>query len=487
MLWDNSSGPCVKRLLFFAVLTFSSMVLSVRADVLVDTENLQLRFSAYGDLISVRACLPACGESGSRSQEFDSYRGFLSLNRDSDMVFELQRHDSDAFIQLLFTNLLSHEVRQWQIPHSGWLIELEISIAQSLALAAGEAFLPPEVPGFGGWLESLRYVVFDAKGLHQTGLEEQVEPWQQDAAWLGFRNRYWTAIIRPAQPMLVTLRTGEERAEAQIDLSSAVTGPQQYLLYAGPVEPAALASGHRELSALMYSGLWFWLRWICQALYLLLSGIQSVIPNWAVAIIMMSLVVQTLMRPLNRIADRLQESVRDTEARISPRLQAIKKAFKGAEQAEKILALYKEEKVHPLYSLKSLAGVMFIIPVFIGAFNMLSENIWLAGASFAWIQDLSRPDAIAVLPFKIPFLGSSLNLLPFIMIALSVPASMLHNRGDLEPLLRARHTRRLWMMSMAFFLLFYTFPAGMVLYWVINNAVSLATALPRRIKPELQG
>ena len=120
--------------------------------------------------------------------------------------------------------------------------------------------------------------------------------------------------------------------------------------------------------------------------------------------------------------------------------------------------------------------------MFIGAFNMLSENIWLAGASFAWIRDLSRPDAIAALPFTIPFLGSSLNLLPFIMIALSVPASMLHDSGESDPLLRARHTRRLWMMSAAFFLLFYTFPAAMVLYWVVNNAVALAKVLLRRTK-----
>ena len=472
----------MKRLLWFIVMALSSLALSARADVSVDTENLQLQFSPYGDLLSVRACLRACGASGSRSQYYDSYRGLVTLNRDSDMVFELERQDSDAHIQLLFTNQLSDEVRRWQIPHSGWLISLETSKAQTLTLASGETFIPPQVPGFGGWMESLRYVFFDKNGLHQAGLDEQLEPWQPEAAWLGYRNRFWAAMIRPAQPMFTTLRNGEDQEVAQIELAPVASGPQQYLLYAGPVEPAALASAHRELGALMYAGLWAWLRWICQALFALLVGIHALVPNWAVAIMLMSLVIQALMQPLNRIAERLQQSVRDTETRISPRLHAIKKAYKGAEQAEKILALYKEEKVHPLYSLKSLAGVMVIIPVFIGAFNMLSENIWLAGASFAWIQDLSRPDAIAALPVTIPFLGGSLNLLPFIMIALSVPASMLHDSGESDPLLRIRHTRRLWMMSAAFFLLFYTFPAAMVLYWVVNNAVSLAKVLPRRTK-----
>ena len=81
----------MKGLLFFIILALSSLALSARADFSVDTENLQLRFSPYGDLLSVRACLPACGDSGSRSQYYDSYRGLFTLNRDSDMVFELER------------------------------------------------------------------------------------------------------------------------------------------------------------------------------------------------------------------------------------------------------------------------------------------------------------------------------------------------------------------------------------------------------------
>jgi YidC/Oxa1 family membrane protein insertase len=188
------------------------------------------------------------------------------------------------------------------------------------------------------------------------------------------------------------------------------------------------------------------------------------------------------MRPVNRWAERLQEDVRLTESRILPRLTEIKKAFKGAEQAERILALYKEEKVHPLYSLKGMAGVLVIIPVFIGAFNMLSENIWLSGESFLWIKDLSLPDAVFQLPIGIPFLGDTLNLLPFIMVIFSVIASVLRNKGEMDATLHARNQRNLVLMSLMFFLLFYTFPAGMVLYWVVNNAVSFVGSLVQRVR-----
>jgi membrane protein insertase Oxa1/YidC/SpoIIIJ len=128
--------------------------------------------------------------------------------------------------------------------------------------------------------------------------------------------------------------------------------------------------------------------------------------------------------------------------------------------------------VHPLYSLKSLAGVAVVIPVFIGAFDMLAENIWLAGESFLWIQDLARPDAIAPLPFTIPFFGGQLNLLPFLMTALSVLASALHHHEAMDTVQRRKQRRNLTLMALGFLALFYTFPAGMVLYWTTNNLIS---------------
>ena len=472
----------MKRFTLSLVLALLSLASPAGADIPVETQNLQLRFSEYGDLVSGIACLPNCSNPDSLKQEFQSYRGFVSVNRDSTVVFELERVDSQDDILLIFSNKFSNETRRWRIPHSGWLMSLELVNPQAMAMASGEAFAPPELAGFGAWLESMRYVVFGESGIMQLGLDEDIEPWRQESAWLGYRNRFWAAMIRPEQAVLAAFRTGNDQTEAQVDLSPYGPGSIHFQIYAGPVEPGALRSAHPELEALMYSGLWFWLGWICQALFLLLAAVHSMVPNWAVAIIIMSLVVQLVMWPLNRMAERLQDGVHEKDSRISPRLREIKKQFKGAEQAEKILALYKKENVHPLYSLKSLAGVMVIIPVFIGAFNMLSENIWLMGESFLWIKDLSLPDAVYSLPFPIPFLGDTLNLLPFMMVALSLPASSLRNQGGSDPVLQARNRRNLYLMSMFFFLLFYTFPAGMVLYWVVNNAVSLLTGLARRLR-----
>jgi len=118
-----------------------------------------------------------------------------------------------------------------------------------------------------------------------------------------------------------------------------------------------------------------------------------------------------------------------------------------------------------------------VIPVFIGAFDMLAENIHLSGESFLWIADLSRPDEFMRLPFELPFFGAYLNLLPFIMTGFSLVASKMHSHPAMDAAHRRRHSRNLVLMALGFLVLFYTFPAGMVLYWTTNNLISVIKAL----------
>ena len=324
-------------------------------------------------------------------------------------------------------------------------------------------------------------MVFDDSSVESIGFDEDEPAGFASEDWFGFRNRFWTAMVLPAAEMSITPVTGESIQDARIGLATAQPGQHLTLdLYLGPIEPEALSGAAAELENLMYSGLWFWLGWICQALYHLLNAIALAVPTWGLAVMVLSLIVGILMRPLNRIADRLQDQVREIDMRLAPLLAEIKKNHKGAEQSEKIIAMYKDAGVHPLYSLKGLAGVLVVIPVFIGAFNMLAENIHLSGESFLWIADLSNPDAFLELPFQIPFFGEYLNLLPFIMTGFSVAASKLHSHPALDAAQQRKQSRNLVMMSVGFLVLFYTFPAGMVLYWTTTNLVSVIKTLRKK-------
>jgi YidC/Oxa1 family membrane protein insertase len=332
-------------------------------------------------------------------------------------------------------------------------------------------------------LEQSRYLVFDGSSVESIGLDETETITRKTKDWFGFRNRFWTAVVRPAKQLSIAPLTGESVEDAKIQMLN--TGQDKGFeleLYLGPIEPSALSQSASELESLMYSGLWFWLRWICQALYYLLNGIAMVVPTWGLAVMVLSVLVGVLMRPLSKIADRLQDQVHEIDARLAPTLATIKKQHKGAEQSEKIIAMYKEEGVHPLYSLKSLVGVFVVIPVFIGAFDMLAENIHLSGESFLWIADLSHPDAFMQLPFSLPFFGGYLNLLPFIMTGFSFIASRMHSHPAMDAIARRKHSRNLVLMSLGFLVLFYTFPAGMVLYWTTNNLISVIKTLWKKRK-----
>ena len=468
--------------LWLVVLCLMHPVAAV-AGVTVDTESLRLQFSEQGDLLRVEACFPGCSEEGTNSRILSSEQGMLVFGQGDTQGLQLQREHRDTTTILSFTDQSGQVQRRWQIPDQGWIVSVTSPGVTTASLMSGADFRPAPSSGFGYLLEQSRYLIFDESSVETIGLDETEEINRTSNGWLGFRNRFWTAMVLPGNPLSVTPLTGESVEDARIEMVTADQGRGIDLeIYLGPIEPKALSDAASELESLMYSGLWFWLRWICQALYFLLNAIAMVVPQWGLAVMVLSVLVGIMMQPLSKIADRLQDQVHEIDARLAPTLTAIKKNYKGAEQSEKILAMYKDEKVHPLYSLKSLMGVFVVIPVFIGAFDMLAENIHLSGESFLWIADLSHPDAFLALPFQLPFFGGYLNLLPFIMTGFSFIASKMHSHPAMDAASQRKHARNLLLMSLGFLVLFYTFPAGMVLYWTTNNLISVVKTLWKKRK-----
>jgi YidC/Oxa1 family membrane protein insertase len=452
------------------VLAFSCLTEAV-ANTQVTTDSLRLTFDDAGQLQSAIACFPSCAGENPRVQQFGD-SGVIGFQAARNGRWERSENRTETHYELLFKQANGASVA-WRIPVRGYRLELEQKGISGVIVSSGESFRPRAAAGFGNWLEQSRYVVIHSGSAQQIGLDETDVPEQIADQWIGYRNRYWALMAGAPEEISASLATAEENQDARLELGER----SSWSFYIGPVEPRVLAAADPALDKLLYAGLWFWLRWICFALFHLLAGIQAVIPSWGLAVMVMSLSVNILMTPLSRIAERFQQDVNETEARLAPELSRIKKNFKGEEQSAKILALYKTERVHPLYSMKSLMGVAVVIPVFIGAFDMLAENIHLLNAGFLWISDLSRPDDLFRLPFTLPFFGNELNLLPFLMTGLSVVASSLHNPLALNAELRKKQVRNMLLLAVAFFVLFYTFPAGMVLYWTTNNLISVIKSL----------
>jgi YidC/Oxa1 family membrane protein insertase len=354
----------------------------------------------------------------------------------------------------------------------------------ALDLETAPRWSPPRTTGWVALGDDVRRVWLGADGVRRLG-EDARRPVPLGARqWLGFRDRFWTLLARGPDGASAELARGPLalRLESAPGASTA-----SYTVYAGPLEYRTLGRADPALRSLLFSGLWWWLRALSVGALLLLDGLTAIVGRPGPAIILLAVAVKLLLLPVTAIAHHLQAQVDEARGRLQPQIDAIKAGYRGEEQARRLMDLYRRERVHPLYTLKSLTGVLIQLPVFIAVFDMLAENFALHGASFLAIRDLSRPDGLIPLPGALPWLGQRLNLLPFVMSGVSLTAAARYDAAALTPSLVRRQRRNLGAMAILFFALFYAFPAGMVLYWTSTNALQLAVRETSRWRQRRNG
>lgn len=351
--------------------------------------------------------------------------------------------------------------------------ELRLPAGAGVAIAAGRDLVPEELPGLGGIYSNARAVVVGADG-QETLVDEGDDPMSRRALrageWAGVRGRFWALLAR--SPDALVLDAAEPQPDRPVvTLRPADAGATRLRLefYGGPVAQDELEAAAPELDGMLYAMLWEPLRGLSFGLEWLLDRWQDLVGRAWLAILLLSLTVKLLMAPLIMVAERWQAEVNRTRSLLEPELAEVSRHYKGEEAHRRTLAVYQKHRVSHFYTLKSLAGFLIQIPVFIAAFDMLGENFRLSSEGFLWIADLAMPDQAAALPFALPFFGAHLNLLPFVMTALTVLAARWQEDVSLAPALRHGQRRRLYGMAGAFLVLLYTFPAGMVLYWTANN------------------
>ena len=470
------------------------------APVRLTTDQLDLVFALDGASPVVwRACHPSCapadGASGT-SVRFtgagDPPQARLGLRGPGPAV-DLQR--------LRFTAVVTEEararrvtfqsdlpgarvrlVKSFEVSREGYEVVMTVRLLGpdaaafmtdrrlQVELEAGHDLLPPAAAGFAALLERVQRVVVADGRVRVLGADGGDLVSLRAGGWAGVRSRFWAILLRPDGAAALAPRPGGGIALVS-DTSDALSW--RYTFYSGPLERRALAHPDPPLEPMLFSGLWSWLRALSLALLSLLRGLTAIVGDPGVAIIALAVSVKILLLPLTAVAERLQEQVNTTQARLQPGIDAINAAHRGEERTRRTVALYREQGVHPLYTLKSLFGFLIQIPVFIAVFDMLAEDFDLYRVSFLWIQDLSRPDALLRLPVCLPFFGCYLNLLPFLMSSASLAALLRFRSVVLTPSLVRRQRRNLMGMTLLFFLLFYTFPAGMVLYWTSTNSFQL--------------
>ncbi len=197
--------------------------------------------------------------------------------------------------------------------------------------------------------------------------------------------------------------------------------------------------------------------------------------NTGIAVLGVSLTVTLLCLPLYIVAEHWQQIERDTQAKLKPGIDRIKKAFKGDEQYMILSTFYKQNHYHPMMALRSSFGLLIQIPFFMAAYSCLSKLPALQGQSFLFIRDMGQQDAI----FRIG--NFPVNILPIAMTIINIIAGAIYTKGF--PL---KEKLQIYGMALIFLVLLYSSPAGLVLYWTMNNVFSLIKNIFYKLKNPLK-
>ena len=207
----------------------------------------------------------------------------------------------------------------------------------------------------------------------------------------------------------------------------------------------------------MEFGMW---RWLCYLLVWVLNLFNGWIPNFGVAIILLTILVRLLFWPLTRKSTEGMKKMQE----LQPLMKEIQAKYKDNPQRlqQETWQLYREKKVNPM---SSCLPMLIQIPVFIALFNVLRSAVELRYAPFLWIADLSEPEGLFASWF--PFGG--LNLLPILMaVSTALQSYFTPSTGD-----KKQQQMMMVMMPAMMLIMFYSFPSALSLYWFLSNIFSI--------------
>lgn len=198
---------------------------------------------------------------------------------------------------------------------------------------------------------------------------------------------------------------------------------------------------------------------------------DKVLDNPGLSIIGLSFVITLCTLPLYLIAEKWQEEERKIQEHLKPGIDRIKQTFKGDEQYMILTTYYKQNHYHPIMALRSSFSLLIQIPFFIAAYNFISHLTVLRGHSFLFIKNFGAPDAL----FSI---GSfAINILPIAMTLINCISGIIYSKG--HPI---KEKVQIFVCAAVFLILLYDSPAALVLYWTMNNVLSLVKNIFLKLK-----
>lgn len=294
-----------------------------------------------------------------------------------------------------------------------------------------------------------------------------------DVSWGGFESKYFIAAMIPQNPSLASLTLSKDNREMvslNMTLPKNVIPPGQsglinYSLYLGPKDYSILKAQKAGLENSIDFG--DWLKWLAMPLLITLKFLyNNVVPNYGVAIIILTTLIKIIFWPLGNKSYRSMKEMQ----KLQPKVVELREKYKDdkARLSQEMMALYKAHKVNPM---GGCLPMIIQIPVFFGLYKTLLYAIELRHSPFIWwVQDLSAPDTLfGHIPPWFPLIGNfAIGLFPIIMGAtMFIQQKMTPPAGD------PMQAKIMLFMPAIFTVMFLNFPSGLVIYWLFNNVISI--------------
>ncbi|HQO37354.1 MAG TPA: membrane protein insertase YidC [Candidatus Omnitrophota bacterium] len=293
----------------------------------------------------------------------------------------------------------------------------------------------------------------------------------QDIKFIGMRDQYFCAIIQPestgysgfvnkVSDKVFDIGIASDR----ISIQPGSEIIQRFKIYLGPQDIDALSKANPSWGAIVYFGMF---DIVAQVILGLLKFLFTIVKNWGVAIILLSIAIYLILFPLSI---KQMKSMKELQV-LQPKMEQLRKQYGDNQKKlnEEMMKLYKEHKVNPL---GGCLPMVLQIPIFISLYQVLSRSIALKGAKFLWIKDLSEPDRLFKLPFEIPFIGEYFNILPILMaIGMFIQQKM--SSANATGQAAEQQKMMVIIFPIMFGVMFYNVPSGLVMYWFLNSTLML--------------
>ena len=277
-----------------------------------------------------------------------------------------------------------------------------------------------------------------------------------DPAWIAMVQHYFASAWIPGDKFARDIYAGRidnglYRIGIQTPLGLVPQGStvvEKARLFVGPQEESVLETIAPGFELLKDYG---YLTILAKPIFWLLEKIHGYVGNWGWSIILLTILIKLVFFPLSAASYKSMARMKE----VQPRLMAMKEQFKGDPQKlnQAMMEMYRKEKINPL---GGCLPVVIQIPVFISLYWVLLSSVEMRGAPWIlWIHDLSVPDPYYILP---------------IIMAVSMFVQTKLNPTPPDPI----QAKVMMYMPIIFSVMFFFFPAGLVLYWVVNNLLSIA-------------